>query len=83
MSFGDSVPRYFFDVHDGDTNSPDDEGLELGGLDEAQSEAVRTLPEVAKDILPDGAAREFVITVRDAAGSPILRARLEVSVDRL
>jgi hypothetical protein len=78
-----SVPRYFFDVHDGETVSPDDEGLELDGLNEAQFEAVKTLPELARGVLPNGHAREFVITVRDESGGAVLRAQLNLMVERL
>ena len=48
----------------------------------AQQEAVRTLPEIAKDALPDGENRDFIITVRDGSG-PVLRATLSLRVEKL
>ena len=49
----------------------------------AQNEAIRTLPEIAKDALPDGTRREFVINVRDEALRPVLRASLSLLVEKL
>jgi hypothetical protein len=77
------MPRYYFDVDDGETLTCDDEGLDLDDMEEARREAVRTLPEVAKDALPDGNERTFAVTVRDEARCPILRAQLKLTVDRL
>jgi hypothetical protein len=33
------VPRFFFDIHDGKIFTPDSEGLELGDIEVAKSEA--------------------------------------------
>jgi hypothetical protein len=44
--------RYFFDVFDGDISTTDADGLELDGLQSAQQEAVRALPDVARDARP-------------------------------
>ena len=42
------MARYFFDHWDDDDLVRDDEGIELPGLRQAQSEAARTLAEVAR-----------------------------------
>jgi hypothetical protein len=55
----------------------------LNGLDSAQREAVRALPELAKEALPDVARRDFVIEVGDEAGQKVLRATLSLTVERL
>jgi hypothetical protein len=75
--------RYFFDVHDGDHLTPDVEGVVCADLDEAAKEAVITLPEMAKDVVPDGDYRELVVRVRDEAGKEVLRASLVLRVERL
>ncbi len=75
--------RYFFDVHDGEVSTIDDTGLELDGLEAAQNEAVKCLPEVAKDALPDGTARTFTVVVREEGGEPVLKASLSLVVERL
>ena len=48
------MPRFFFDIHDGETFTPDRVGLELDDLAAAKEEAKKTLPEIVKDELPDG-----------------------------
>jgi hypothetical protein len=49
----------------------------------AQQAAVQALPEVARDVLPDGTQRDFVIEVRDEAKRPILRAKLSLTVETI
>jgi hypothetical protein len=43
--------RYFFDVHDGSGVVSDEEGMELSTIDAVQSEAARTLGDMARDEL--------------------------------
>jgi hypothetical protein len=77
------MPRYYFDVHNGETSTTDTVGLEFDGRRAAQREAVRCLPQLAKDALPDGTERDFVVVVRDDAGRAILRAKLSLTVETL
>jgi hypothetical protein len=77
------MPRYYFDVYDGEKTTADDTGVELTDDHQAQQEAIRTLPAVAKDALPDGTQRDFVIEVRNAARRPILRAKLALTVQTI
>jgi hypothetical protein len=55
----------------------------LAGIEEAKAEAVKALPDMARDGLPDGGYREFVVDVRDEAGQRVLRARLTLVVECL
>ena len=48
------MPRFFFDIHDGEAFTPNREGLELEDLEAAKAEAKKTLPEIVKDEMPDG-----------------------------
>ena len=75
------MPRYFFDTYDGDRLIRDDDGLEMQDLKAAKAEAQRTLPEIAKDALPDSDQRTFVVSVRDEAGQVVLRAALSLVVE--
>jgi hypothetical protein len=77
------MSRFYFDVHDGETWTRDSTGVELESSHAAQQEAVRTLPAVAKDALPDGTQRDFVIEVRDEAKRLILRAKLALTVEAI
>ncbi|MCE4226739.1 hypothetical protein HCU64_23640 [Methylobacterium sp. C25] len=70
------MPRYFFDVADGDRHVRDEEGLELPDGESARREAICSLLDIARDELPDGDHRSFVITVRDGDETSLLSARL-------
>jgi hypothetical protein len=77
------MPRFFFDTYDGDTFIADTEGLELPDLAAAKREAQAGLPHMAKDALPDGDRKEFIVTVRNENGHPILRAVLSLRVEAM
>ena len=71
-----AMPRFFFDVDDGEHRFQDDEGLELSDDQEARSKAISVLPDIAREILPDDDRRAFVSKVRDATGKTIFMATL-------
>jgi hypothetical protein len=72
------MPRYYFDIHDGIVPVRDELGLQLDGVEAAQREAVRALPELAKDT-----QNNVVVEVRDEADNLVLRATLSIWVERL
>ena len=78
---GPLMPRYFFDTSDGDRLIPDDEGIEMQDIEAAKAEAQRALADIAKDALPDGEQRTFVVSVRDEAGQVVVRAALSLIVE--
>ena len=64
------MPRYYFDIHDGDEPHTDMVGAELPDDKAAREEATRTMTDLAKDYLPhDGSHRRITIAVRSADGS--------------
>lgn len=70
------MPRYFFDIHDG-WSQRDDTGTEFDDLDAVRLEAIRTLPDIARDEIPkDGDRRTFTVLVTDENGCPIYSATL-------
>ncbi len=73
--------RYYFDTYDGDRLIRDDEGLVLGSPHEAKRQAIKALPDMARDGLPDGNHRDFAIEIRDETGCKVFRARLTLVVD--
>lgn len=75
------MPRYFFDTFDGDRLITDSEGIELPDLEQVKAEAQRALPDLARDVLPDGDQKTFIVSVRDEAGQVILRAALSLIVE--
>jgi hypothetical protein len=61
------VPRYYFDLHEGDRITLDEEGMDLSNLDSAWAEAARSIVELARDKIPnirDG--HKIVIEVRNS-----------------
>jgi hypothetical protein len=75
------MPRYYFDTYDGDQFLPDEIGIEFDSLDAARSEAQRFLPEMAREALPDTTHRAFVVSVRNEAGSVVVRMSLSLVVE--
>ncbi len=76
------MPRYYFDEHDGDTFTKDEEGLELDGIEAARAEARKALPDIARDVLPkDGDRRTMVVKVRDEAGKVVITATLSLLIE--
>jgi hypothetical protein len=45
------VPRYYFDIREGDDFAPDDEGMELSPIQAVQEEAARSLADLARDAI--------------------------------
>jgi hypothetical protein len=76
------MPRYFFDIADGDESGTDGEGLEFLNLEAARANALAALGEIARDELPDGDRRDFGISIRDDGGKVLLKATLVLRVER-
>jgi hypothetical protein len=77
------MPRFFFDTSDGESFFPDEEGMGLESMEAAKAEGLKALPDMAKDALPDGNFRSFVVSVRDESGQVVLRMALSLVVDSL
>lgn len=61
------MPRYFFDIWDGDNFAFDEEGMELADEDAAEREAQRSLIDLVKQRDSEKlAARWLAVEVRDA-----------------
>jgi hypothetical protein len=72
------VARYFFDIHDGNLFFRDPEGHECSNLSEVRQEAMRALPEIARQAIPnrDADAQAFTVLVRDEQGATIYTATI-------
>jgi hypothetical protein len=71
------MARYFFDVIDGRTIS-DEVGVDLPDLAALRREAMRLLPDIARDEIykDDRDVQTLAIMVRDEAGQPVYTANL-------
>jgi hypothetical protein len=70
------MPRYYFDIRDGEYVQKDNEGSVLNGVAAAKAQALKTLPDMARDELRGDDRREFVVEVKDENGRSVLAARL-------
>jgi hypothetical protein len=78
------MPRYYFDIREGEDIAPDDEGLELPSIEQVQEEAARSLADLARDAVRknhDSAGHQMAIEVRDDDG-PVLQVKFTFEIDR-
>lgn len=59
------MPLYFVDTSDGEQTLIDDEGFTASNRDEARGAALAALPGMARDVMPDGDHRQFVVRIRN------------------
>lgn len=72
------MPRYYFDTFDGDLCTADSDGIDCATMKIVQDCAIDGLPDMARELLPDGPNRVFHVSVRDDAGQVIFKATLEL-----
>jgi hypothetical protein len=80
------MPRYYFDIRDGEDLAPDDEGLELSTIEAAWAEAAYSLADMLREAVRtvQGADRRMAIEVRDDNGLALaVRASFEADRYRL
>jgi hypothetical protein len=75
------VPRFYFDVSDGDRVTRDNDGLELASLEAAEREAKRGAAEMGRDTLPKDCP-ELSVQVRDERGERVLTVTVSMTVRR-
>jgi hypothetical protein len=75
------MPRFYFDVLDGDRLVRDDDGLELASLEAAEREAKRGAADRGRDSLPKDCP-EMSVQVRDEHGERVLTLTVAMTVRR-
>jgi len=71
------MPRYFFDFHDRPSFRRDAMGTECDGFEGVRFEAMKTLPQIACDLIPtDGDRQAFTVLVRDEKDNTVYTATL-------
>ncbi|ANY85331.1 hypothetical protein BB934_45040 (plasmid) [Microvirga ossetica] len=75
------MPRFFFDIHDGEGFTPDRQGVDLENLEVAKEEARKALRDIIWDELPAGDRRDFTVDVKNTAGEIVWRATLSLVVE--
>ena len=70
------MPMFFFETFDGAVRHRDEDGLDYPSDDDARREALRPLPDMAREVMPDGDFRIFRSIVRDERGGIVYEARM-------
>ncbi|KJC60055.1 hypothetical protein UP10_15395 [Bradyrhizobium sp. LTSPM299] len=68
------MTRYFFDIREGESVAPDEEGLEFPHVEAAQEEAARALADLVRDKIRGHPNNYMAIEVRDNDG-PVVEAK--------
>jgi hypothetical protein len=79
------MPRYYFDLVDGDTRAVDEEGLELKDLRAVQAEAAKSLADMAREALDSTttmASHYMAIEVRADTG-PVMQVKFTFEVEKV
>ncbi|MEE7459822.1 hypothetical protein MPAR168_23455 [Methylorubrum populi] len=76
------MPRYFFDVEDGESTT-DEEGTVLTGRDQVAAEAMKTMLEIAAFEATVKDERGLSVTARDEAGRKVYRTSLTIRAEWL
>lgn len=72
------MPTFFLDLYDDDHFTRDPLGLDIKDREAVRKEAISALPDMARDVLPDGDRRVFSVDVRTEAGEVIYTATLSL-----
>lgn len=77
------MPRYFFDVSDGEGHHRDEFGSECDDFEDARQQCQGLLPDIAREELPDGELHTISCDVRDESGRVVYRGRITFEGTRL
>ena len=80
---GCRMPRYYFDIHDGQRLTHDEEGSDCADAEAAREEAIRTLPSIAREVPLDDGKVEMWVKVRSESGKDIARVSLTLTSEWL
>ena len=76
------MPRYFFDLLDGEHVTVDEVGLELESDQMARNTAASVLADLAREAGDVGVSRSVLITLRDESGNALLEVAVPVPADQ-
>ncbi|MDB5538494.1 MAG: hypothetical protein JWQ89_221 [Devosia sp.] len=71
------MPRYFFDIDDGENMHLDADGTEFPNEQAAREGAALTIAEMGREVIPhDGGRRDLYIWIRDQSGTAVAKLSL-------
>jgi hypothetical protein len=77
------MSRFDFDVREGPSFTPDDEGFEFDSLDETEREAATSVAEIGRDRLPKGDTREVTVELRNEHRQRVLTVTVAMQNNRV
>ncbi|WP_425265673.1 DUF6894 family protein [Terrihabitans rhizophilus] len=77
------MERFFFDSTEGERFVPDDVGVVLAGIDEAEREATLAAAEICRELLLKVGPTPVTISVRDESGKTLFTATACLLTQRL
>ena len=77
------MPRFYFDVREGQLFVEDRDGLEFPYIDTAEQEAIQAAASIGKERLPRGDTRDVTVEVRNERRQRIVTVRVELHIDRV
>ena len=77
------MPRFYFDVREGQLFVEDRDGLEFPDIDTAEQEAIQAAASIGKERLPRGDTRDVTVEVRNERRQRIVTVRVELHIDRV
>jgi hypothetical protein len=77
------MPRFYFDVREGATFIPDEEGLEFESLDLAEYQAAHAAAEMGRDRLPKGEDRHVTVELKNEHRQRVLTVTVSMEIDRV
>ncbi len=72
------MPRYYFDIYDGQEWFIHQTGVEIEDLEQAQKGAHAALANIANDELPDGNDLTMAVRVKDESGQVVIETALDL-----
>jgi len=77
------MPRFYFDVRDGENFVSDKDGFEFPTAREARDDASRALGQMIKEAMPNGMHHDMAVVVRGADKRPLFKVQITFDVEPL
>ena len=77
------MPRFYFDVREGASFTPDNGGLEFDSLDVAERAAAELAADLGRDRLPKGEARAVMVELRNEHRQRVLTVTVSIEIHRV
>jgi hypothetical protein len=77
------MPRFYFDVREGQLFVEDRDGLEFPDIDTAEQEEIQAAASIGKERLPRGDTRDVTVEVRNERRQRVVTVRVELHIDRV